>query len=126
VKPTYTTLDTPDLEASATPADLCAPAYGSCLVFNFPAPPVTDADLDAYMADLNAHYDAIYAADVCETFAAKGCRGCRSAAGTACVAIAGPATPLRLQIEEWITNRLGPDLLTPKPGAPECPGRVPR
>jgi len=57
---------------------------------------------------------------------AKGCHGCRSSYGMSCSAITGPATPLRLQIERWISDRLGPDLLTPKPGAPECPGRTER
>lgn len=55
---------------------------------------------------------------------AKGCHGCRSSFGMSCSAITGPSTPARIEIERWITDRLGPDLLTPKPGAPECPGRV--
>lgn len=61
--------------------------------------------------------------------AAKGCHGCRFAFGMACTAIT-PASSLslgiRVRVEEWITNRLGPDLLTPKPNAPECPGRAER
>lgn len=60
---------------------------------------------------------------------AKGCRGCRFAFGMACSAIVhtSPLSPeVKAQVEDWITNRLGPDLLTPKPNAPECPGRVER
>ena len=61
---TYPTLDAPDLEAS-TPPDLCAFIHGLCLVFGFPTPPVSDAALDAYLAEFNAHYDALDAAGVC-------------------------------------------------------------
>ena len=51
---------------------------------------------------------------------AKGCHGCRYTSGITCIA------PQDVAVGTWQGRHLLPDLLTPKPGAPECPGRVPR
>lgn len=47
--------------------------------------------------------------------AAVGCHGC-ALDGTRCWTQPG--------VMPWVHDYLGPDLMTPKPGAPECPGRV--
>lgn len=53
--------------------------------------------------------------------AAKGCHGCACRLGQS-LACVNDAREVRL----WIDAHLSPDLLTPKPNAPECPGRVER
>lgn len=49
---------------------------------------------------------------------AKGCHGCRFAFGLTCSAAFASS------VQTWQAQHLQPDLMTPKPNAPECPGRV--
>ena len=54
-----------------------------------------------------------------EPVGAKGCHGCaQDLVGRGC------RSPIDIGV--WCRAHLGPDLMTPKPGAPECPGRVPK
>lgn len=58
-----------------------------------------------------------------ESTGAKGCHWCRFAVngGVTCeVLYTAPG------VLQWTDTHLQPDLLTPKPGAPECPGREPQ
>lgn len=51
---------------------------------------------------------------------AKGCHGCRFAHGLTCSAA------FATSVQRWQAQHLQPDLMTPKPEAPECPGRAER
>jgi len=53
---------------------------------------------------------------------AKGCHGCAFAKGTACTKYG--ADPAPRAISAWLTKHTVGDYMTPKPGAPECPGRA--
>jgi len=59
-------------------------------------------------------------AEVAAEPTAKGCHGCRSSSGLVCLAMSSSA------VRSWTSDHLQPDLMTPKPNAPECPGRVSR
>lgn len=63
--------------------------------------------------------------------AAKGCRGCTFAVGDACTEVGIPLSDKRRTLGllgratlAWIDEHTEADYATPKPGAPECPGRV--
>lgn len=118
----------PFVSAQPLAPDLCAPIHGSCLVFELtPFSPTAsgaekDAALDAYLGEFNAYRDALDAAGTCAEPTAKGCHGCANRAGRsiACWLIGVD------DVTDWQNDHLSDDLLTPKPNAPECPGRVAR
>ncbi len=57
--------------------------------------------------------------------AAKGCRGCANSIGRYCDALFA-GRPNREPVRAWSNVHLEDDAMTPKPGAPECPGRTER
>lgn len=57
-----------------------------------------------------------------ESVGAKGCHGCKFSYGLTCFALLEGSG-----VQTWQSLHLSPaDLMTPKPGAPECPGRQPK
>jgi hypothetical protein len=54
---------------------------------------------------------------------AKGCHGCANSIGRYCDALFA-GRPNREPVRAWSNVHLEDDAMTPKPGAPECPGRV--
>jgi len=61
-----------------------------------------------------------------EPAVAKGCHECAHRIGQSIACSLAPDRFDNAGVGAWQGEHLLPDLLTPKPGAPECPGRVPR